>query len=73
MLLLKKEIQGKMDQLLGGSLPPEPPELLQQLDVRFVPGEVKLGDVFVPGDVHCKDLASETHNGSLGNAGEVSV
>ena len=49
MLLLKKEIQGKMDHLLDGALPPEPPDL-KQLDIRFVPGEVKLGDVFLPGE-----------------------
>ena len=49
MLLLKKEIQGKMDHLLDGALPPEPPDL-KQLDIRFVPGEVKLGDVLLPGE-----------------------
>ncbi|XP_070189848.1 serine-rich adhesin for platelets-like isoform X1 [Littorina saxatilis] len=48
MLLLKKEIQGKIDVLLEGALPPEPPDL-GQLDLRFVPGEVRLGDVYVPG------------------------
>lgn len=48
MLLLKKEIQSKIDHLLDSSLPPLPPDL--QLDVQFIPGDVKLGEIFVPGD-----------------------
>jgi hypothetical protein len=50
MLLLKKEIQGKLNSLLQGQLPPEPPDVEQQLDVKFVPGEVRLGEIRLPGE-----------------------
>ncbi|XP_076466387.1 uncharacterized protein LOC143297784 isoform X2 [Babylonia areolata] len=49
MLLLKKEVEGKLQDLLSGSLPPEPPRL-PHLDLTFVPGEVRLGDIYIPGE-----------------------
>ncbi|KAL8582688.1 hypothetical protein ACOMHN_053282 [Nucella lapillus] len=73
MLLLKKEIQGKMDHLLQTSLPPEPPDV-KNLDVKFVPGEVKLGEVFIPkpeddtGKVGGKALTNGVSNGDLKSA-----
>ncbi|KAL8624966.1 hypothetical protein ACOMHN_039853 [Nucella lapillus] len=49
MLLLKKDIQGKMDHLLSGPLPPEPAADLPQLSLAFLPGNVQLGDIVIPG------------------------
>ena len=44
MLLFKKEIQGKLEDLLTQLLPQEPDER-QQLDAKLVPGEIHLGEI----------------------------